>query len=36
MAAGDLALVLHAHLRYVRSSESGSLEEDWFPGLAGV
>ena len=27
--AGDLAIVLHAHLPYVRSSESGSLEEDW-------
>jgi len=30
MAVGDLALVLHAHLPYVRSSEPGSLEEDWF------
>ncbi|MCP9850739.1 glycoside hydrolase family 57 protein [Cyanobium sp. Morenito 9A2] len=30
MAAGDLALVFHAHLPYVRSSEPGSLEEDWF------
>ena len=35
MAAGDLALgnlasVLHAHLPYVRSSEPGSLEEDWY------
>ena len=27
---GDLALVLHAHLPYVRSSEPGSLEEDWY------
>jgi len=30
MAAGALALVLHAHLPYVRSREPGSLEEDWF------
>ena len=30
VAAGDLALVLHAHLPYVRSSEPGSLEEDWY------
>jgi 1,4-alpha-glucan branching enzyme len=30
MAAGDLALVLHAHLPYVRSAEPGSLEEDWY------
>ncbi|MFM9102154.1 MAG: DUF1957 domain-containing protein, partial [Cyanobium sp.] len=30
MAAGDLALVLHAHLPYVRSSEPGSLEDDWY------
>ena len=30
MAPGDLALVLHAHLPYVRSSEPGSLEEDWY------
>jgi len=30
MAAGDLALVLHAHLPYVRSGEPGSLEEDWY------
>ncbi len=28
--AGDLAIVLHAHLPYVRSSEPGSLEEDWY------
>jgi len=27
---GELALVLHAHLPYVRSGESGSLEEDWY------
>jgi 1,4-alpha-glucan branching enzyme len=27
---GDLALVLHAHLPYVRSGEPGSLEEDWY------
>ena len=27
---GDLALVLHAHLPYVHSSEPGSLEEDWY------
>ncbi len=30
MATGTLALVLHAHLPYVRSGEPGSLEEDWF------
>ncbi|EDY37242.1 glycoside hydrolase, family 57 [Cyanobium sp. PCC 7001] len=30
MANGQLALVLHAHLPYVRSSEPGSLEEDWY------
>jgi len=30
MASGELALVLHAHLPYVRSSETGSLEEDWY------
>jgi 1,4-alpha-glucan branching enzyme len=30
MASGDLALVLHAHLPYVRSGEAGSLEEDWY------
>ncbi|MBM5808789.1 MAG: DUF1957 domain-containing protein [Cyanobacteria bacterium M_surface_9_m1_291] len=30
MAAGELALVLHAHLPYVRSAEPGSLEEDWY------
>ena len=29
-ASGDLAIVLHAHLPYVRSSEPGSLEEDWY------
>jgi 1,4-alpha-glucan branching enzyme len=28
--AGELAIVLHAHLPYVRSSEPGSLEEDWY------
>jgi 1,4-alpha-glucan branching enzyme len=28
--AGDLAIVLHAHLPFVRSSEPGSLEEDWY------
>ena len=28
--SGDLALVLHAHLPYVHSSEPGSLEEDWY------
>jgi 1,4-alpha-glucan branching enzyme len=27
---GDLAIVLHAHLPYVRSGEAGSLEEDWY------
>ena len=30
MAAGALALVLHAHLPYVRTGEAGSLEEDWY------
>ncbi len=30
MALGELALVLHAHLPYVRSNEPGSLEEDWY------
>ena len=30
MAQGELALVLHAHLPYVRSEKPGSLEEDWF------
>jgi 1,4-alpha-glucan branching enzyme len=30
MAAGELALVLHAHLPYVRSGEPGSLEGDWY------
>ena len=30
MAKGELAIVLHAHLPYVRSAKSGSLEEDWF------
>jgi 1,4-alpha-glucan branching enzyme len=30
LATGDLALVLHAHLPYVHSSEPGSLEEDWY------
>ena len=30
MAHGALALVLHAHLPYVRGSEPNSLEEDWF------
>ena len=30
MSKGDLALVLHAHLPYVRSAKKGSLEEDWF------
>ena len=30
MNKGELALVLHAHLPYVRSSEPGSLEEDWY------
>jgi|APCry1669189034_1035192.scaffolds.fasta_scaffold02911_6 1,4-alpha-glucan branching enzyme len=29
-AAGSLALVLHAHLPYVRSGQPGSLEEDWY------
>ena len=30
MTKGALALVLHAHLPYVRSTQPGSLEEDWF------
>ena len=30
MTEGALALVLHAHLPYVRSAKSGSLEEDWY------
>ncbi len=30
MVKGKLALVLHAHLPYVRSITPGSLEEDWF------
>ena len=30
MATGALAIVLHAHLPYVRSGEEGSLEEDWY------
>ena len=30
MSNGALALVLHAHLPYVRSVHPGSLEEDWF------
>ncbi|WP_269622762.1 glycoside hydrolase family 57 protein [Prochlorococcus marinus] len=30
MFTGKLALVLHAHLPYVRSANPGSLEEDWF------
>ena len=30
MSKGALALVLHAHLPYVRSVVPGSLEEDWF------
>ncbi len=30
MAKGAIALVLHAHLPYVRSEKPGSLEEDWF------
>ncbi len=30
MTKGELALVLHAHLPYVRSEAPGSLEEDWF------
>jgi len=30
MAAGALALVLHAHLPYVRTREPGSLEQDWY------
>ena len=30
MASGELALVFHAHLPYVRSDAEGSLEEDWY------
>ncbi len=30
MSKGQLALVLHSHLPYVRSEEAGSLEEDWY------
>ncbi len=30
MAKGELALVLHAHLPYVRSAEKNSLEGDWY------
>ena len=30
MAKGAIAVVLHAHLPYVRSAAPGSLEEDWF------
>ncbi len=30
MATGTLALVLHAHLPFVRDSQPGSLEEDWY------
>lgn len=30
MTKGNLAIVLHAHLPYVRSEQPGSLEEDWF------
>ena len=30
MDNGALALVLHAHLPYVRATERNSLEEDWF------
>ena len=30
MTKGNLAIVLHAHLPYVRAEEPGSLEEDWF------
>ncbi|WP_036909993.1 1,4-alpha-glucan branching protein domain-containing protein [Prochlorococcus marinus] len=30
MAKGKLAIVLHAHLPYVRSKVPGSLEEDWY------
>ena len=30
MSQGAVALVLHAHLPYVRSAQPGSLEEDWF------
>jgi len=26
---GQLAIVLHAHLPYVRKNEKNSLEEDW-------
>ena len=30
MDSGAVALVLHAHLPYVRAAEPDSLEEDWF------
>ena len=30
MTKGELALVLHAHLPYVRSAEKNSLEKDWY------
>ena len=30
MVKGKLAIILHAHLPYVRSTKPGSLEEDWF------
>ncbi len=30
MSKGEIALVLHAHLPYVKSAKAGSLEEDWF------
>jgi len=30
LTKGKLALVLHAHLPYVRSAQEGSLEEDWY------
>ena len=30
MTQGELALVLHAHLPYVRSAEANSLEGDWY------
>ena len=30
MTKGAIAVVLHAHLPYVRSAAPGSLEEDWF------
>ena len=43
---GQLAIVLHAHLPYVRKNEKNSLEEDWLfpvsythltlPTIAGV